>query len=206
MKLADNRYAWITTKRRVLILAAAILMGNSLSLFAQDGRFPATAPVQDRFVVEYVYNFWKQTYRPAVAFKPVAKADASLATPEDCFVHQWSAMAAQDFEWWMSGWDESSREMMDARNKKMDRSPEFWEERWGMAMKDHRILLVERVDTGSYAMLIYKMQNKLGETTMHSMHVCKQVGLKWYATQELAEDLMQHHYLEGKRRVTINVR
>jgi hypothetical protein len=206
MSLVDKRKVRMALKRSAVILAAVLLMGTGLPSSAQNSRFPATKPVQDRFVVEYVYNFWKQTYQPTVVFKPIAKADASLASPEDCFMHQWSAMAAQDFEWWMSGWDEASQEMMAARNKKMKRGPEFWEERWGLAMKDQRILLVERVDTGPFAMLIYKMQDKLGETTMHSMHICKQVGLQWYATQELAEDPMQHQYLEGKRRVTINVR
>ena len=73
-------------------------------------------------------------------------------------------------------------------------------------MNEQTIRFMERVETGRYVFIVYKMFNDKGEVTFHAINVFERQGERWLATQDLAEDQMFHHYLEGKQRVTRNVR
>lgn len=159
-----------------------------------------------KFVVEYVYNYTKRAYTPVIVFKPVTRNTASYATPEQAFVSHYSAMASGDYEWWLSGWTAEAQSGIQQRNARMNRTAKSWQEIWSKALRGETIKLVERVETGPYVFIVYKMFNESGKATMHSIYACKLVKDKWLATDELSEDLMFHHYIEGKERVTINVR
>lgn len=159
-----------------------------------------------KFVVEYVYNYTKRAYTPEIVFKAVAGKDASYATPEQAFIAHYSAMAAGDYAWWLSGWTTEAQSNIQLRNVKMNRTAKSWQEIWSKALRGETIKLVERVETGPYVLIVYKMFNESGKVTMHSIYACKLVKDKWLATDELSEDLMFHHYIEGKEKVTINVR
>lgn len=159
-----------------------------------------------KFVVEYVYNYTKRAYTPEIVFKAVTRKEASHATPEQAFISHNSAMAAGDYEWWLSGWTTEAQSGIQQRNARMNRTAKTWQDIWSKALRGETIKVIERVETGPYVLLVYKMFNESGKATMHSIYACKLVKDKWLATDELSEDLMFHHYIEGKERVTINVR
>lgn len=159
-----------------------------------------------KFVVEYVYNYTKRAYTPEIVFKAVTRNAASYATPEQAFISHYSAMASGDYEWWLSGWTTEAQGGIQQRNARMNRTAKNWQEIWSKALRGETIKLVERVETGPYVFIVYKMFDERGKATMQSIYACKLVKDKWLATEELSEDLMFHHYIEGKERVTINVR
>ena len=168
--------------------------------------FNTTPAEKGQFIVEYIYNYVIRKYDPAVKFKPITREKVSYGTPEECFIAHFSAMYAGDYEWWLSGWDKESQELLKEQDKKMNRTPDDWPEIWRKAMKDDEIKLIERVETGPYVFIVYKMFDQKGIPTFHSMLACRIADGFWKATQELARDPMFHHFASGKDRVKLNVR
>ncbi len=185
---------------------AAIAIAFFSPADAQDRTGGMSNAGAGKFVVEYVYNYTKRTYTPEITFKAIARNDASYASPEQAFVSHYSAMASGDYEWWLSGWTTEAQNGIHQRNVKMNRTARTWQEIWSKALQGETIKLIERVETGPYVFIVYKMFDASGKATMHSIYACKLVKDKWLATDELSEDLMFHHYLEGKDRVTKNIR
>lgn len=192
--------------RTVLLCAGVALSLASPVSSAASGHFATAAAKPGKFTVEYIYNYVERKYSPEISFSAVARKDASYASPEDAFISHFSAMTAGDYDWWISGWTPDSRASIEARNKRLSRSAKDWQVIWARALKDQRVKMVARVETGPYVFIVYKMFDKAGKLTMYSMYACKKEGDKWLATEELAEDLMFQHFLEKERRVSINVR
>lgn len=193
------------SKNKSICLAIFLWLVSNQNATASE-QFTTAEPKNDKFVVEYVYNYVKKDYKPIVIFKSVDKADLSRNTPEESFIAHFSAMDKKDFKWWLSGWDVESQTKITARNKEKNRTEQSWTEIWEKAMKDQVIKMTQRVETGIYVFIVYEMSDKNGKKAFNSIYVCKKVGNEWLATEELAEDLMFQYYLEGSSKVTLNIR
>jgi hypothetical protein len=192
---------WLTALVSLAMFVAPGVHGQN-----SQNAFPTGKVESGKFVVEYVYNYTVRPYDPAVTFNAVPRKDASRATPEDAFIAHFSAMTAKDYDWWLTGWTSESRASIEARNRSMNRNADTWAGIWDKAMKGQSIRMTRRVDSGPFAFIVYRMVDAGGKTTLESMYACKRVGKEWLATEELAEDPMFHHFLEGQRHVTLNVR
>lgn len=199
-----KRYLFIKTLLIKTILIITIIVfpytGYTNSIF------PTGKVETGKFTVEYVYNFVSKTYTPEVQFKTISKEKASYQSPEEAFIAQFSAMINEDYTWWLSSWNALSQEEISARDKKQNRTADSWAKIWKDAMNGQTIKLVKKIETGPFVFINYKMLDHTGKETFNALYVCKNEAGKWLATQELASDLMFHHYLEGKSRVVINVR
>jgi hypothetical protein len=187
-------------------LCAAVLLALPLSSAQAADPYATAQPKTDKFVVEYVYNYVEKPYAGELVFAAVDKAKISRKTPEDSFMAHFSAMTHKDYKWWLAGWDEASQKSINQRNKEKNRTEAFWTKAWENAMKDQVIKVTKRVETGPYVLIVYKMFDKSNKETFNSIYVSKKFGEEWLATEELAEDLMFQHYLDGKDRVTLNIR
>lgn len=195
------------SQNKSICLAIFLWMVSSQNVSAAASeQFTTTEPENGKFVVEYEYNYVKKDYKPIVIFESVDKSNLSRNTPEESFIAHFSAMDKKDFKWWLSGWDVESQTKITARNKEKNRTEQSWTEIWEKAMKDQVIKMTQRVETGIYVFIVYEMSDKNGKKTFNSIYVCKKVGNEWLATEELAEDLMFQHYLEGGSKVTLNIR
>lgn len=182
----------------------------TIIIFPCDGYtktdFPTGKAEPGKFTVEYVYNFISTTYTPEAQFKSISKEEASYSSPEEAFIAQFSAMINEDYAWWLSSWNSLSQDEILDRDKKQNRTAESWTKIWKKAMSGQTIKLIKKIETGPFVFINYKMLDHTGKETFNSLYVCKNDAGKWLATQELASDLMFHHFLEGKSKVVINVR
>lgn len=186
-------------------LVVAVIIFLPYTSFASDA-YPTGKAEAGKFTVEYVYNFVSKPYTPEVLFEPVSKKNASYSSPEESFIAQFSAMANEDYKWWISGWNEQSQKEIEARNKQMKRNADSWTKVWKGAMKGQTIKLIQKIETGPYVLINYKMFDHDGKETLNSLFVCKNEAGKWLATEELSTDLMFHHFLKGEARIVLNVR
>lgn len=166
--------------------------------------FPTAKPEKAQFRMEYVYNFTRMPYQPAVIITPVKPANATYSTPEEAFISQFSAMLAGDFDAWLGGWSAESQKTIQERNRTMGRGPAFWRQVWERSLKGKQINLVERLESGLYVMLVYTLTVPAegNREDFRSMQVFRKKENKWEATMDLAEDKLFHHYSEGQPRVS----
>ncbi len=187
----------------LLNIAGATLLSATICAVAsaQSRSLPApayatAAPAEGKVVVEEHYPFTVKRYSPAVEVKPVSRESASYDTPEAAAVSGISAMFAKDFGWFRSTWDQASNALMDERDKAMKRGPEFWMAAWEKAFKNRKALLTERVETGDYVFILYKLVDEAkravaGDAPNQDIELITVLKLqdgKWLATQEMAQD------------------
>ena len=168
--------------------------------------FP-TAPEEKRqFEVEFLINYSRREYRPAVAIPAVQRGNATYTTPEEAFISQMSAMRAGDYDWWLNGWNETSRKQIAQRDAEMKRGAAFWRQAWERNLTGKQVNLVERLESGIYVLLVYTITTpaKDNQVEFRSIFVTKNEGGRWVSTQELGSDFLFHHYLEGRNRITRN--
>jgi hypothetical protein len=163
--------------------------------------FPTTAPTLSKVVVENEYQFNARQYSPPVEVQAVRRDGARYDTPESAAIAGISAMAAGDFDWFRSTWDEASRAQMEARDRQMKQDPAFWVKAWKGAFADRRIELTARIDTGEYVLIAYRLvpRNPASAAPNGNAPVELVVALKsdagnWMATQELAADPVLAHW------------
>jgi hypothetical protein len=157
--------------------------------------FPTTAPTLSKVVVENEYQFSARQYSPPVEVQVVRRDSASYDAPESAAIAGISAMAAGDFDWFRSTWDEASRAVLETRDRQMKQDPAFWVKTWKGAFTDRRIELTARIDTGEYVLIAYRLVPRNaapaapnGNAPVELVVVLKSDNGKWMATQELAAD------------------
>jgi hypothetical protein len=71
-------------------------------------------------------------YLPPVIISPIERVDAKYDSPEDAIVNFVSAIIKKDYDWFFSNWTESSRLYNEIRNKEMNRTRDYWIQRWSL--------------------------------------------------------------------------
>lgn len=193
----------ISRLTRVALIVAFSLAGVSVNA---AGPYKTSKPRPGKFTVEYVYNYTSRKYTPPIRIDYVKRDQVSRVTPEDASIAHFSAMAARDYDWWLSGWNPVSRSTLESRDRDKKRTPGDWQTLWEGAMKDMTVMLLEKVETGPYVFMVYDLRDRQGKTAMHSIYALRKDGDNWLGTVELAEDLMFHHYTKGTPKVRLNVR
>jgi len=110
----NDRFQPFTLRLIGFVACLCAVLGAPLSALAQAQQAPprpffkTSLPEPRRLVVESIYNYTRMQYDPVVIVRPGTRASASYATPEQAFMAQTSAMLAQDYDWWISGWTSAS--------------------------------------------------------------------------------------------------
>jgi len=150
-------------------------------------------PVSDRedasYTVEYVFNYARYNYTPAVAIKDVNRVQASYATPEDAFTAFYSAIQSGDYDWMLNSWDEGSRKFIQDKNEKDNQGQAYWVNLWKQRYAGKKIEMVQRLESGLYVLILYRITDpdtgKIIEQDTLPMNLEHK---KWLATQSLAAD------------------
>lgn len=182
-----------------LIAVFALLMSFDIALAQIKAPpapiFPTTAPTLSKVVVENEYQFSSRQYSPPVNVQVVRRDTATYDAPESAAIAGISAMAAGDFDWFRSTWDEASRTALETRDRQMKQDPAFWVKTWRGAFADRRIELTARIDTGEYVLIAYRLVPRNaasaapnGTAPVELLVALKSDNGKWMATQELAAD------------------
>lgn len=168
--------------------------------------FPTTPEEQKKFAVEFIINYSRRQYRPTVTIDAVNRGGATYSTPEEAFIAQMSAMRSGDYDWWLTGWTEASRKQIQQRDAELKRGAAFWRQAWEKNLNGRQVNLLERLESGIYVVLVYSITIPAQDNReeFRSMFVTKKEGERWVSTQELGNDYLYHHYLEGRNRVSQN--
>lgn len=174
--------------------------------------FKTAPPERRRFVMEYDTNYARVPYAPPIVIQPVPKGADNFTNPEETFVTMFSAMMQSDYDRWYAVFSEDSQKLMAQRDAERKRAPSDWAARWKAALTGRQIVLLERLESGPYVMLVYSLRDlpnkgeNQGKEILRNVVAMKRVGEKWLVTQELADDDMYKYYIESPDGVTRRVR
>lgn len=151
--------------------------------------FPVSARTDATYTVEYVFNYAKYDYTPAVPVSVVKKADASYATPEQAFTAFYSAILTMDYDWMLKTWDGPSRKFIETTNEKQKLSSSYWISIWKQRYVGKKIEMVQRIESGLYVLILYRVTDpatgkQIEQDTVNFILE----GNRWVATQSLAAD------------------
>lgn len=175
------------TKFMKIVLAA--LLALPVAGQTSSSPYPTTASVVGKVTVETTYYFARRDYQPPVPV-PNVSATASFDTPEAAVMASISAMTRKDFEAFRSMWDESSRRMMEAKDRELGQTRETWVAAWDRIFtRGARTELVSRIDSGDYVIVVYRVVDAdPNEKPVEMQAVLKLQGKRWVMTQELSGD------------------
>jgi hypothetical protein len=183
--------------RSMTSIAALALVLSATSVGAQtrlnaEPMFRTAAPIVKKIVVEDEFGFALRTYDPPVDFAAVDRSAAKADTPEATTMAILSAMSRGDVPWFRSLWDAESANVLAADDKKHGRDDAFWIATWTRLLRDRRIVLTNRVESGDYVLVAYDLipsqANHKPEDVIHLETPLKLQNGRWLATQELASD------------------
>lgn len=188
--------------RKLIYMICATYLGLIASAYADSGISWKTKKV----VVEYYTTVGVGTYTPSISVKPSAQSTASYSTPEKAASSLLSAMAAGDYDWWLSIWSAEAREMMTKRYQEIGRKPSEIVSNWKGILTERPVALIgkaEYVRRGvTYALVRYRMTGvnltavdtktnkvtKLGAKEFENTLSFRQINGRWEAVQDLASD------------------
>ncbi len=169
-----------------VVLAAA---GSGSAQPMPTNKYPTTAPVVSKVVVEETYYFARRDYQPPVPVVNIGQT-ASYDTPEATVIASISAMRTKNFAWFRTLWDKASQQTMEQTDKQLGQTPEFWQNAWVKGFKDRPVVeLTSRIDSGKYVIVAYRLVG--ADPTVKTLELqttLKKQGDRWYLTQEAAAD------------------
>lgn len=167
--------------------------------------YPTTEREDSKFTVQYVYNFARYRYTPAVEVEAVKRATASYETPEQACVAFLSSMTSLDYDWWLSNWDKDSRQRLEADNDAHHQDSTFWRSAWQRAFTGRRITLEQRLESGPYVLIVYRVDDVRDPGASFSHLLAFRLNNnQWMATEELAADSLYLYALDGRSRISQN--
>lgn len=151
------------------------------------------------------------TYSPPLPVHAIQRAQGRDNTPEGATIALLSAIAAGDYQWWLSNWSPESRTMITKQYQKSGRKPtEIAAHRKGM-LNSHSAVILGRADYRqggkAYALVRYrststdaltandKVTGKIAASSIKDVENVLSFRLhqgQWVATKELASDPLFH--------------
>lgn len=184
-----------------LLIAALLVLPVFADAQTATSRYPTTAPIVSKVVVESTYYFVRRDYQPPI---PVANlgTTAGFDTPEGTAIASISAMKARDFDRFRSLWDEPSRKIMEAKDLELGQSREAWTEGWKRVFTNRTVELVSRIDSGDYTIIAYRLLSPDPAVKPIEMQaVLKAVGKRWFLTQDMSTDPVLSGWRKPEERV-----
>lgn len=171
---------------------SSFLIATASLAFAQTPAVTYTTarPSVQKVVVEETYYYTVAPYEPVVVVPAVTRAEATYRTPEEAAIASVSAMRTLDFEWFRELWDPASQRVLEARDRSLGQTPQFWKEAWQRAFAQHtRVELTHRIRTDDYVLISYRLVNPANPAdSLEMMTALKRQDGRWWATQDLAHD------------------
>ena len=175
------------------LFGTVYLLLSSTSVGAQ--KLPPKAlfeagPAELKTLVEEIkYQYYVRKYCPPVKVKFVKKKEeCSYSSPEEIVIAHLSAMAAVDYEWDVSCWNEESQKINAAQYRSANITPDHLKEKWKEVFKGSQFELVTRVDFRGGVIIEYTAisQSKAVEDKVITLSnsLRKQPDGTWKLTQE----------------------
>jgi hypothetical protein len=179
-----------------LSASAGFLSAMSLAQIKYD------PPQQKQVVVEYKSLVQLSRVAQPVPFAFVEKDAAKYDTPENALIAMVSAMHRGDYTAWLAGWTQQSRAQIEKTNADSKLTPETWINGWKRLVTGKQIAISARGDYirrgETYAFIRYRTIGSQAPNggPLEQYLVFQRKGNQWEATNMLADDLVQIHFLQ----------
>lgn len=195
----------------LVVLASATVISPAISK-APAGKPQQFTATKKKVIGETMTLVSVGTYSPALPVHAIHRTQERDNTPEGATIALLSAMAAGDYQWWLSNWSPESRTMMTKQYQKSGRKPTETVASWkGMLNSRPAVILGRadyRQDGKAYALVRYRTTNaneltakdkvtgkvsSLGATDVEEVLSFRLHQGQWVATRELASDPLFHN-------------
>ncbi len=144
---SSHRSVWLRNLLCVLLLGLG--MFPVAPAFAEDPRFPLTAPEQKRLIVERVYQFYMMRYAPPVDVRVLENAPRRIAiNPDLTAIAFLSAQAQGNYEWYVSLLSDARRKKIEAEQVRTGKAPQDLAQEWQERFANRRVVLTHYVKRG----------------------------------------------------------
>lgn len=171
------------------------------------GQTVSQTPVMKKVIVEYRRNIAVFVYEKPITVARLEKGATRNQNPEQAAVALFSAMAASDYDWWLSQWSTESQQMMLDLYKQQGRKPADMVKNWAGLLTTRPVELLGRAEFvrngDNFALIRYQIPSRsltgldvttgkqidLGKQNFFGTLVLKRSrDLRWEASQELSSD------------------
>jgi hypothetical protein len=189
----------MNSARKSKTLVVSLLMTCCGIVSAQPKYDP---PEQKQVVIEYKSLMQLSRVAQPVPFAFVERDAAKYDTPENALVAMVSAMHRGDYTAWLAGWTQPSRAQIEKTNADSKLTPETWINGWKRLVTGKQIAISARGDYirrgETYAFIRYRTIGSQAPNggALEQYLVFQRKGNQWEATNMLADDLVQIHFLQ----------
>ncbi len=168
----------------------------------EHGQWETTAPTQKVFKAITEFRYREHHYQPNTIIKEVTTPIMGNQGPDRELTGLVSAMRAQNFEWWLSIWDEATQQ---AWIQKQQSDPHFVTDLmkdWVDNLSGKDVRLHRWSDTSRFVIVTYKLMDKKNkkESGVENGVVFVLEKGRWRATMKFADDPEVKGILQQKSR------
>ncbi|UXH76187.1 hypothetical protein [Roseateles amylovorans] len=187
------------------ILSGAALLCCAGALWAADVPLGKTSPPNRKsMVVETVYPYTVYEYQPAIEVPLFGTGEQpDLSHPEKLLKAHFNYIRTGDYDRNFMLWTAASRQLMEAADKRGNRTKDVWKAVWARAYAGHKMELTHWVTYGRYVLLQYRVSPADGTTPTEATVVVVKEGNEWRLTQELRADPVAVNWRTSPGRIQV---
>jgi hypothetical protein len=197
---------------RLLIIIFATISVFSVTAEQLDGlwaqpTFAVSEPTKSVVIVEKVFH-----YQLAIPKKGhdkvrlVQKKYASVDTAIDAFVSRFSAINTLDYDWWLTTWAQSSKELALDYYKSKGLDKNYWLNAWKKQFIGRKITFKQKVIYQDYVIFIYNVAAPNGQPGVYDLPIVfRQQNNQWAVSLDIRQDpiLRYSPWVEGLDREVV---
>lgn len=161
-------------------------VGAQQALWASP-TYPASAPKPLEVIIktQYQYQLWVPKRTPQ-KLRLLQKKYASLTTPEEALVSRFSAISSLNYPWWLSTWQDSSKQLALNFYQKKGLDQNYWLDTWKNQFVGRAIKLKYKVKYQNYIIFTYNVSAPNGkESYLDVPIVFNQQQQQWLVSLDL---------------------
>lgn len=193
-------YAWVLP----MLFAPECVTAADLTT-AGLPRIKAQKPEDKTFTVIKHYQYRERVYSPPVKVIFLDRDPKTYSGPEAVLVSQLSAMRNLDFDWYLSTWDNVSKNKILEQEKVKGKSRSLMLKQWKDDFNTKEVILLRWIETGEYVVVTYKILSAGGKER-EIPTVFRLSDGHWTATLELENDPVLLYFGDKKTRIEKVVR
>lgn len=175
-----------------LIVALSIFASQ---VSAQQGlwaspTYPATEPKPIEVIIktQYQYQLWVPKRTPQ-KLRLLQQKYASLTTPEEALVSRFSAISSLNYPWWLSTWQDSSKQLALNFYQKKGLDQNYWLDTWKKQFVGRTIKLKYKVAYQNYIIFTYNVSAPSGQDSFLDVPIVfNQQQQQWLVSLDLRKN------------------
>ncbi|WAJ70160.1 hypothetical protein [Catenovulum adriaticum] len=171
----------------ILIWSFFVNQGLAQQALWASPTYPASEPKPFEVTIQtqYEYQLWVPKRTPQ-KLRLLQKKYASLTTPEEALVSRFSAISSLNYPWWLSTWQDSSKQLALNFYQKKGLDQNYWLDTWKKQFVGRSIKLKYKVKYQNYIIFTYNVSAPSGkESFLDVPIVFNQQQQQWLVSLDL---------------------